>query len=97
MLSQSVNSFLRKNQKKPDVEQSQSCKDKLIELNSDLTEYSWKMHKLQQATKNKNTEAVANKIDNKYMPAWKECKSKQIQQLQTQVERLKATSEAMND
>ena len=40
-------------------------------------EYAWRMHKLQVATKKKNTEAVANSIDNKYLPEWTENIGKQ--------------------
>ena len=86
-----------KNEEKPKIMQTQACKNQLVELKEGLSDYQWKMRQLKQATKKQNTEAVISMIDNKYMPAWQENKSMQINRLQAQVERLKATSEAMKD
>ena len=60
-------------------------------MKCETSDYEWKIQKLQQVTKRKNTEAVASKIDNKYMPEWSQSKSSQIMQMQAHVERLKAT------
>ena len=95
MLDRSVKSFLKKQEKKPEVQHCQNYHAAKALIEGQIVDYHWHITKLNQATKNKNTEAVVKSIDNKYMPEFKENKAVQINRLQAQVERLKSTSEAL--
>ena len=95
MLATSVKSFMRKENQRPQIEETQAHRDKIEHLGEDIDEYAYKMHKLRVATKNKNTDKIANSIDNKYLPEWHTNKSKEINRLQAQVERLKSTADYM--
>ena len=95
MLSPSVNRFVQEQEKKPDIGQNSEDRERLEELAKQHEEYQYKLHKLAVATKKKNVEAVVSSIDNRYMPEWKENKAMQVNRLQSQVERLKATAEAL--
>ena len=60
MLAPSVRSFLKKQEAKPEILQTDANKQQMVELHEEIDEYAWRMRKLQVATKNKNTDAVAN-------------------------------------
>lgn len=64
------------------------------DLAKEREDLAWKMHKLQVATKNKNSDAVRSSFNNKVMSDLSENKIKQIDTLRAQVDRLKETAEA---
>ena len=74
MLAPSVKSFLKKQEAKPEIVQTEANKQQVSALNREIDDYAWRLRKLEIATKKKNTDAVVNSIDNKYLPAWQDDK-----------------------
>lgn len=79
MLTPSVHKFLNEQEKKPPIGRTGKYDQQIDTYYEKQKVYEEQFKKVKNAAKKKNTEVVADSIDNKYMPEWSENRNKQIQ------------------